>query len=236
MNTVVQGMTTFLVWLFSFSSMIGLPYYGVAIILFTIIIKIILYPLTWKQMTSMRKMTELQPKMKELQNKYGNDKQKLNQKMMELYSKEQVNPYAGCLPLVIQLPILWAFYRMLYQFPQTLGLQGSEPSVWFLGFNIMKAYGLTFSYHLALPILAAVTTYFMTKFTNATNPNASAAPSGAEQTQKMMLIFMPLFLAYIVATVPSGLGIYIITMNIVSGLQSVYINKKLAAEKKKAAV
>jgi YidC/Oxa1 family membrane protein insertase len=138
-NTVVQGMTTFLEWLFSLSSMIGLPYYGVAIILFTVIIKILLYPLTWKQMSSMRKMTELQPKMKELQKKYGNDKQKLNQKVMELYSKEQVNPYAGCLPIVIQLPILWAFYRTLYSFPY-----GNDASVWFLGFDITKSYGFCF--------------------------------------------------------------------------------------------
>ncbi|RNC28953.1 MAG: Membrane protein insertase YidC [Candidatus Dichloromethanomonas elyunquensis] len=236
MNTVVQGMTFFLEWLFSFSSMIGLPYYGVAIILFTIIIKILLYPLTWKQMISMRKMSELQPKMKELQKQYSHDKQKLNQKIMELYNKEQVNPYTGCLPVVIQLPILWAFYRMLYQFPQTLGLQGSEPSVWFLGFNIMKAYGLTLSYHLILPIFAAVTTYLMTKVSTPTNPSSGSAPSSTEQTQKFMVMFMPFFLAYIVVTLPSGLGFYIVTMNVMSVLQTIYINRKLKADKEKAAV
>ncbi|NLI92878.1 MAG: YidC/Oxa1 family membrane protein insertase [Peptococcaceae bacterium] len=223
-------MATFLQWLFTFSSMIGLPYYGVAIILFTVIIKILLYPLTWKQMSSMRKMTELQPKMKELQKKYANDKQKLNQKIMELYSKEQVNPYAGCLPLVIQLPILWAFYQTLYSFPY-----GNDASIWFFGFDITKAYGFAVSYHLVLPLLAAVTTYFMSKVSTPTNPGSSA-PNGTEQTQKIMLIFMPFFMAYIVATLPSGLGFYIITMNIVSMLQTIYINKKLAAEKEKAAV
>lgn len=233
MDTVVQGMTTFFVWLFNLTSLIGLPYYGVAIIIFTVIIKILLYPLTWKQMTSMRKMTELQPKMKEIQKKYGNDKQKMNQKVMELYSKEQVNPYAGCLPILVQLPILWAFYKMLYQFPQTLGLSGNEPSVWFLGFNITKAYGFALSYHLILPILAAVTTYLMTKVSTAATKSDSA-PTGAEQSQKFMLIFMPFFLAYIVVTVPSGLGIYIVTMNVMSILQTIYINKKLLAEKEKA--
>jgi len=232
-DTVVQGMTTFFVWLFNLTSLIGLPYYGVAIIIFTVIIKILLYPLTWKQMTSMRKMTELQPKMKEIQKKYGNDKQKMNQKVMELYSKEQVNPYAGCLPILVQLPILWAFYKMLYQFPQTLGLSGNEPSVWFLGFNITKAYGFALSYHLILPILAAVTTYLMTKVSTAATKSDSA-PTGAEQSQKFMLIFMPFFLAYIVVTVPSGLGIYIVTMNVMSILQTIYINKKLLAEKEKA--
>lgn len=233
MSTVVQGMTTFLEWLFSLSSMVGLPYYGVAIILFTIIIKILLYPLTWKQMKSMRKMSELQPKMKEIQKKYGNDKQKMNQKVMEMYSKEQVNPYAGCLPIVIQLPILWAFYQTLFKMPENLNLNGTESSVQFLGFNIMATYGFALSYTLILPIVAAATTYLMTKVSTATSANNGSTPAAAEQTQKMMMIFMPFFMAYIVATLPSGLGIYIITMNVMSILQTIYINKKLAAEKEK---
>lgn len=225
MSTVVQGMTTFLEWLFKLSSMIGLPYYGVAIILFTIIIKVLMYPLAWKQMVSMRKMTALQPKMKEIQKKYGNDKQKMNQKVMELYSKEKVNPYAGCLPILVQLPILWAFYRTLFQFPY-----GNDSSVWFLGYNITVAYGFGLSYHLLLPILAGLSTYLMTKISTATTPKTSSAPKGAEQTQRFMLIFMPFFLAYIVGTLPSGLGLYILTMNIMSIFQTMYINKKIAKE------
>ena len=226
MSTVVQGMTTFLQWLFEISSMIGLPYYGVAIIIFTIIIKILLYPLTWKQMTSMRKIAELGPKMKELQKKYGKDKQKLQQKTMELYSKEQVNPYAGCLPILLQLPVFFALYKTLLAFPY-----GTDLSSSFLGFNLTIAYGLNFSYHLILPIVAGVSTYFMTKVSMASTPKNTAAPAGAEQTQKFMLIFMPIFLAYIVATVPSGLGLYIITMNGMSILQTIYINKKIIRDK-----
>lgn len=229
MSSIIQGMTAFLEWLFKLSSMIGLPYYGVAIILFTVIIKILLYPLTLKQMKSMRKMMELQPKMKELQKKFGHDKQRLNQKIMELYSKEKVNPYSGCLPILIQLPILWAFYRTLMRFPY-----GNDASAWFLGFNLTQAYGFTLSYHLLLPIVAGLTTYLMTKVSTATNTKATGAPAGAEQSQKFMTIFMPLFLAYIVATVPSGLGLYIITMNVMSILQTIYINKKLELEQEKA--
>jgi len=224
----MNGMTTFLGWLFNIASMIGLPYYGVAIIMFTILIKVLLYPLTWKQMKSMRKMMELQPKMKILQKKYAKDKQKLNQKIMELYSKENVSPYAGCLPIIVQLPILWAFYRTLLNFPY-----GNESSAWFFGFNLTVAYGFTLSYHLLLPILAGVSTYFMSKISTATNPSTATgdAAGSTQQTQKLMLIFMPFFLAYIVGTVPSGLGLYIITMNLVSVIQTVYINKKLKAEK-----
>lgn len=238
MNTVVQGMTSILEWLFSISSMIGLPYYGVAIILFTIIIKVLLYPLTWKQMTSMRRITDLQPKVQELQKKYANNKQMLNQKVMELYSTEKVNPYSGCLPILVQLPILWAFYQALYKMQSSFGLKGTEPSVWFLGFNITEKYGFALDYHLLLPILAGITTYVMTKVSMATNPtknkssksNSNPGTAAAEQTQKMMLMIMPFFMVYIVATLPSGLGIYILTMNVVSMLQTVYINKKLAAE------
>ncbi|AFV04004.1 Inner membrane protein translocase component YidC, short form OxaI-like protein [Dehalobacter sp. UNSWDHB] len=238
MDIVYQGMAAILKWLFDLSSMIGLPYWGMAIIIFTIIIKIVLYPLTWKQMQSMRKMTDLQPKMKVLQKKYANDKQKLNQKIMELYSEEKVNPYSGCLPILVQLPILWIFYRTLANFPY-----GNDASVWFLGFNITVAYGFQLSYHLILPILAGVTSFLMTKVSMATSPNKSqpgakkdTAEATAEQTQKMMLYVMPFFMAYIVITLPSGLGFYLITMNIVSILQTVYINKKLSAEKKEASV
>lgn len=234
MSTIVQGMTSIFELLFKLASMVGLPYYGVAIILFTIIVKILLYPLTWKQMVSMRKLTELQPKMQELQRKYGNNKEKLNQKMMELYTKEKVNPYAGCLPLLIQLPILYAIYQTLFRFPYR-----NDSTIWFLGFDITKAYGFNFDYHLLLPIIAGVTTYLMSKISTATNPNANTSKNAkpgtpeatAQQTQRFMLIIMPFFMAYIVASLPSGLGIYIITMNIVSIFQTVYINKKLAAEK-----
>lgn len=233
MGAVVQAMTEFLQWLFNISSSVGLPYYGVAIILFTIIIKILLYPLTWKQTVSMRKMSELQPKMQELQKKYASNKEKLNQKMVELYSEEKVNPYAGCLPLLVQLPILWAFYRALYDFPYA-----QDASVWFLGYNITVSYGLSFDFHLVLPILAAASTYLMTKISTATAPKSSSkagtSQASIEQTQKMMLVIMPFFMAYIVATLPSGLGIYIVTMNIVSMLQTVYINKRIERQKEAA--
>jgi len=225
-TTVVNAMTIFLEWLFELSSMVGLPYWGVSIILFTIIIKIVLYPLTIKQMISMRKMSELQPKIKELQKKYSYDKQKLNQKIMELYSQEKASPYAGCLPILIQLPILWVFYKTLYAL--TARASG-DPSFWFLGFNITETYGLAFDFHLILPILAMVTTYYMTKVSMSNTPkvtdNSSSLGASAEQTQKMMLYIMPFFMAYIIITLPSGLGFYIVTMNIMSILQTVYIYK-----------
>src|SRR5690554_462000 len=91
--------------------------YGLAIIVFTIIIKVVLLPLTLKQTNSMKKMNELQPKLKELQEKYKNNKEKLNEKMMQLYKDNNYNPAGGCLPLLLQFPILIGLFRVL-QNPQ----------------------------------------------------------------------------------------------------------------------
>ena len=105
---------------------IGLASWGLAIILVTILIRALLYPLTRKQMQSMKKMQSIQPKMKEIQEKYGKDREKLSQKQMELYKEEGVNPAGGCLPLLIQMPILFAFYYALL----LLGDKLDEPFLW----------------------------------------------------------------------------------------------------------
>ncbi|MGI5902379.1 MAG: YidC/Oxa1 family membrane protein insertase [Desulfitobacteriia bacterium] len=233
MSIFVDGMTKILEYFFKFATFIGWPSWGVAIILFTIVVKIILYPLTLKQMISMRKTAALQPKLRELQKKYGHDKQKLNQKTTELFSEERVNPFAGCFPLLIQLPILWLVYRTLWKFPY-----GDDPSVMFLGFNVSVAYGFKLSYHLILPLIAALTTYLMTKVTMMMNPTPSGSDgiaASAQQTQKIMLYIMPFFLAYIVITLPSGLGLYIVTMNIMSILQTIYIHKVVFKNEDKVA-
>ncbi|MHB1405044.1 MAG: YidC/Oxa1 family membrane protein insertase [Desulfitobacteriaceae bacterium] len=218
MNIIVEWMTELLKWLYNLTSIVGLANYGVAIILLTIIIKTLIFPLTWKQMVSMRKTVDLQPKIKEIQKKFKDKPQEANAKIMELYKENKVNPAGGCLPLVVQLPIFWALYSTLLHFPY-----GSAASANFLGYNLTQVYGFTSPYHLTLPLLAAATTFFQTKVTS---PNASQDP-----TQKMMLYIMPVFLGYISATVPSGLGLYWVTMNIVSILQQLIINKKLNKDK-----
>jgi YidC/Oxa1 family membrane protein insertase len=170
--------------------------------------------------------------------KYGHDKQKMNQKIMELYSEEKASPYSGCLPLLVQLPILWIFYKALFDLTARAS---TDPSFEFLGFNITQTYGLALDYHLILPIIAAVTTYLMTKVSmantpqTATNNTNNQMAASAQQTQKIMLYIMPLFMAYIVITLPSGLGIYIVTMNIVSILQTLYIYKVLLNREEKKA-
>lgn len=225
MNIIVDGMTSLLNMLYNFSASVGFPNYGVAIILLTILIKTLIYPLTYKQMVSMRKTVDLQPKIKAIQAKYKNDKEKANAAVMELYKEHKVNPMGGCLPIVVQLPIFWALYSTLRNFkydPLNVGAH------MFLGFNLTVTYGFTHpDWHLILPIFAAATTYIQTKVTN---PNASTDP-----TQKTMLYIMPVFFAYISATVPSGLALYWVTMNCVSILQQLYINRRLTNQNKSAA-
>jgi YidC/Oxa1 family membrane protein insertase len=223
-NIIVHWMTYLLNILYNLSSSVGLPNYGVAIILLTILIKTIIYPLTYKQMASMRKTVELQPKIKAIQTKHKNDKEKANAEVMELYKEHKVNPMGGCLPIVVQLPIFWGLYSTLRNFPYGSSAAAAH---WFLGFDLTKIYGFTPTYHIILPVFAAATTYLQTKVTN---PNASTDP-----TQKTMLYVMPIFFAYISATVPSGLALYWVTMNCVSILQQLYINRKLSNQKKSVA-
>ena len=219
MNIIVEGMTNLLNILYNFSASIGFPNYGVAIILLTILIKTIIYPLTFKQMASMRKMIDLQPKIKAIQAKYKDNKEKANAAVMEFYKQNKINPMGGCLPLLVQMPIFLALYYTLIKFQY-----GSDPAAYtFLFFDLTKTYGFTPSFHLILPIFAAATTYLQTKLTN---------PNTSDPTQKTMLYIMPVFFAYISATVPAGLALYWVTMNVVSIFQQLYINRKLLNQSK----
>ena len=222
MNIIVEGMTSLLNILYNFSATVGFPNYGVAIILLTMLIKTLIYPLTYKQMASMRKTIEIQPKIKAIQAKYKNDKEKANAAVMELYKEHKVNPMGGCLPILVQLPIFWALYSTLRNFPYA---GTADAAHWFLGFDLTYTYGFALTFHLLLPVFAAATTFLQTKLTS---------PNTTDPTQKTMLYMMPVFFAYISATVPAGLALYWVTMNVVSIFQQLYINRKLASISKKA--
>ncbi|RYD05616.1 hypothetical protein N752_08440 [Desulforamulus aquiferis] len=117
-HSIVNGMTALMNWLYSLTVSIGLPSYALAIVILTVIIKVALYPLSKKQMQSMVMMQKLAPEIKAIQEKYKTkDPQKMQQLIMELYKQHNVNPMAGCLPLLVQMPILIALYRALFDFP-----------------------------------------------------------------------------------------------------------------------
>lgn len=206
MTALVDFFSYLLKNLYNFTSFIGFANYGLAIILLTIIVKSILFPLTYKQMVSMKKMADLQPKIKEIQAKFKSQPEKANAAVMELYKDNKVNPLSGCLPLLIQMPVFIGLYRTL----ATPGLFGKNSL--FLGINLMS------NHNIPLALLAGITTYFQSRLTG-TNPD--------DQTYKTMLYIMPLFLAYMSFNVPAGLALYWVTMNLMSILQQLFINKKV---------
>jgi YidC/Oxa1 family membrane protein insertase len=215
-NALVDGMTWILNWLYSLTVSISVPSYGIAIILLTIIIKMVLYPLTKKQMKSMLAMQQLQPKLKEIQKKYKDkDPQKMQQKTMELYKKYNINPLAGCLPLLVQMPILIALYRSLFEFPYINEAHASF--IWVPSLSSGDPYFL-------LPVLAAVTTYLQSKMTT----------TASDPTQRMMLYMMPVFIGYISSIVPAGLALYWVAFNVVGSIQQYFINKQGTVIKEEA--
>ena len=140
--------------------------YGLSIVVFTILVKLILLPLTIKQTKSMKQMQELNPKIKALQKKYGHDKQKLNEKTMELYRQHNVNPFAsGCLPLLLQLPVLFALFQVL-RLPEVYVFTPKPMRRWAKAFMDKGLIGIIKFFRsgkLYTSILAAVTTYYQSK-------------------------------------------------------------------------
>lgn len=163
--------------------------WGMAIIFLTVIVKLLTWPLSAKSFTSMGKMRVLQPKMLALQERYGDDKQKLSQEMMELYKKEKVNPLGSCLPMFLQFPFFIAFYWVLLE---TVQLRHSS-FLWLQDLSAMDPYFI-------LPILNGIGMYL----SQTMNP---APPSSDPVTAKMMK-FMPIMFAFIFAWMPSGLVLY----------------------------
>ena len=183
---------------YNISGYIGFANYGVAIILMTIVIKILLYPLTVKQIKSMKAMQDLQPKMKELQEKFKDKPEKLQQEMAALYKNSGVNPLAGCLPLLAQMPILMGIFFAIRDYSYI----GDRTFFWLSNLSVAD--------HIyVLPILSAVTTYIQQKQTmNDDNPQT-----------KMMMYFMPIFIGYISINFPSGLVLYWVVSNIAQIIQ-----------------
>lgn len=192
-----------------------IPNYGVIIILFSVLTKLAFYPLTRTSTKSMKKMQELQPKLKALQEKYKDNKEKLNEATMKLYKEEKVNPMAGCLPLLVQSPVFIALYQALNH---TISLRGQPFVLWIKDLSQPDAltqlpFALPFlgSDLNVLPILMAVAMYFQTKMT---------PTGGAGGQMAAMNTMMPLFMVFIFYNMPSGLVLYWLINTIMQGYQS----------------
>ena len=228
-GAILGWLQAILKWLLvSFHKLI--PNYGVAIILLTIVVKIVLYPLTKKSFESSAKMSALSPKMKEIQDKYKNNPQKLNAELAALYKREGVSPLSGCFPILLQMPIFFALYGLLNSFFELRGAGFLEPwitdlsqpdSVW--NFAPTKVLLIGSDIRL-LPILMAVSQIISSKLMQ---PAGASGGSGQQQNQmKMMTYAMPVIFLFVLYDVSSGLLLYWTMTNILSIGQQLYINHR----------
>ncbi len=181
--------------------------YGVAIIILTIIVRLVLFPLTFKGMKSMKRMQQLSPRMKKLQAKYKNNKEKLNKEMMELYRKNRVNPLGGCLPMLLQIPVFFALYSSL---SSAVELRHAPFMFWISDLSQPDGLGIT-------PLLMGASMYFQQKLTPQT--------AMMDSTQAKVMQMLPFIFTIFTFTFPSGLTLYWVTSNVLSIAQQQIINR-----------
>lgn len=204
--------------------------YGVSIVIFTILVKLVMIPLTVKQTKSMKNMQEIQPKIKELQKKYKHDKEKMNQKVMEVYKEHNVNPAGGCLPLLVQFPIIIGLFTVLRE-PSQYGFTPEMVQQGFLWIEdisatpniVFSAFSASMIPEMIMPLLAGATTYLSSKTMQATNKGGGNPQQ--ESMQKMMLYFFPLMLIYMSMQFPNGLILYWVVSNLFQTVQQLIINR-----------
>jgi YidC/Oxa1 family membrane protein insertase len=180
--------------------------YGIAIILITVIIKILFWPLTHKSFQSMKDMQKLQPEMQKLKEKYKDKKEELNREIMALYKKYNVNPLGGCLPILLQIPVFIALYSVLQD---SIELRHAN----FISFwiNDLSAHDPTY----ISPLLMGASMFYQQKMT----------PSSADPTQAKMMLMMPIVFTFMFLNFPAGLVLYWLVNNVLSIVQQFYINK-----------
>ena len=185
--------------------------YGWSIILLTVFINILIFPLRHKSVVSMRKMRELQPEMKAIQARYSNlkatdpAKQKMNQEVMELYRRHGANPASGCLPMLLTMPILFAFYRLL---SMAVELRGEPFMFWITDLSVKDPFFVT-------PVVMGASMVFQQRL----------QPSGADPMQQKIMMFMPVMFTFMFLWAPSGLVIYWLTSNVIGIGQQLITNR-----------
>ena len=205
--------------------------FGVSILLVTVIVKLLFFPLANKSYASMAKMKSVQPQLQALKERYPDDRQKQQQEMMEIYKKEKINPIAGCLPVALQIPVFFSLYKVLFVtiemrhapfFGWIKDLSAPDPT------NLFTLFGLLhfdptqlplFGHYLALgiwPIIMGITMWFQMKLN----------PTPPDPTQKMIFDWMPLIFTFMLAGFPAGLVIYWAWNNTLSVLQQSFIMRR----------
>jgi len=236
---VVFPLTKALMFLADVIEKAGIPYsYGWAIILFTIIIKLVTLPLSLSQMRSARAMQALQPQLQALQKKYAKDRETLAQKQMAMYKEAGVNPAGGCLPMLVQFPILIGLYNALYRLAAIKELTGQRffwiPDLSFPGADVGTSWlsaawqakdWAQLATYLVLPVLLVVSQIFMQKMTQASQPTAGDRQQGM---MNQMFMVMSVMFGWITLGVPSGLALYWVVSNLLQMLQQYVLVSRFA--------
>jgi len=180
--------------------------FGFAIIIVTVIIKVLFFPLTQKSFKSMAKMRTIQPQMKILQDRYKNNKAKMNEELIALYRKNNVNPMAGCLPMLLQIPVFISLYRVLLG---SIELKGADFILWIHDLSIKDPYYIT-------PVIMGLSMFLQQKL----------SPQAGDPMQRKLMMFMPVIFTVMFINFPSGLVVYWLVNNLLSIAQQYYINKE----------
>lgn len=206
--------------------------FGIAVILLTLLIKIILSPLSIGALKSQRALSKLQPKIKEIQTKFKHNREKMSRALMELYRKEKINPLSGCLPLLVQLPILIALYQVFLTglSPEKISVslygflpRPSQLNLYFLGFLNLK------ESNIYLALIAGITQYFQSKLSFSFSENqkfSSREKALSFAFQKQMLYFFPVLTIILVWKLGAVIGLYWIVSTIYSIFEQIIITKK----------
>ncbi|WP_025323654.1 membrane protein insertase YidC [Deferrisoma camini] len=182
--------------------------YGVAIIVLTVLVKLIFWPLSAKSYRSMQKMKEIQPKLQRIKEKCGDDKERLNREMMQLYKTHKVNPMGGCLPMLVQIPVFFALYKVLLG---SIELRHAPFFWWIQDLSAKDPYYIT-------PLLMGATMFLQQKLTPATGAN--------EGQMKMMMYGMPVVFTFLFLNFPSGLVLYWLVNNVLSVAQQAWMMRE----------
>ena len=211
-------------WIMNFLHDNVIHNYGIAIIILTMFTKILLWPLGAKSYKSMGEMKKIQPLMAEIKEKYKNDKKKMNAEVMGLYKTYKINPLGGCLPMIVQIPVFFALYRMLYE---AIELRHAP---FFLWINDLSAPDRLFSFDFSIPFMQAP--YGIPVLTIIMGASMllqqKMSPPMGDAAQAKMMMFMPIIFTVIFINFSSGLVLYWLVNNVLSMAQQHYITKKNA--------
>ncbi|MBF0145273.1 MAG: membrane protein insertase YidC [Magnetococcales bacterium] len=180
--------------------------FGLAIIMLTVMIKAIFFPLANKSYRSMNEMKKLQPKVEELRKRFSDDKARMNQEMMKLYQDNKVNPLGGCLPIVVQIPVFFALYKVLFL---SVEMRHAPFFLWIQDLSAQDPFYV-------LPVLMGISMYLQSRLN----------PTPADPIQAKIMSFLPVIFTFLFLTFPSGLVLYWLVNNVLSIIQQSYIVKK----------